>query len=269
MPVSLWGRRWRTEAVAALTGVVCGLIVGAGGATAFDSDAGPSAAPEQTVVSRPGSSTTTPPSTDQSSTVPSVHPSGPDNGGDGPSVTSAPPTTQVTPATPPPTAVTDPPPGDDGYAWDLPLGDISPNESSELDTYNALVTGCDQGQSTLDSRWENYRSPRSELLYSAAVDVCRGNLVRARQYMDAGTDYPGYEGWPGWTGVGNVEWDCRTYKAVRSVLDQQSQKDVKCPLASPGEHYPEWRPSPRPDERCDRPSILVTDATCPEPSEDP
>jgi hypothetical protein len=131
----------------------------------------------------------------------------------------------------------DPPPQD--YEWDLPLGDLSVQDSNERLVYNGLVKGCDQGEDVLDERWRVFRSPRNDYLYSAAVHACRGHLDEARRLMAiGGSAYaPGIEGWEG---ISEYEEDCRTYKAVRSVLDQKLQKDITCPFGGTGHKFPTW-----------------------------
>jgi hypothetical protein len=147
--------------------------------------------------------------------------------------------------------------------WGLPQGKLTINEEEERDVYNGFLEGCDIGLMYLDTGWQQFRSPRNDFLFLAAVHVCRGDLDEGRRWFDRGANLVGGE-WADWGGVGGGEAACLTYRAVRSVLDNVPQASMTCPAAVPNLERPTAGGPPWADEQhCDRPT---TDAVepCPE-----
>ena len=108
--------------------------------------------------------------------------------------------------------------GGDRYSWSLPVGDISPDDSTIL--YYALRESCDI-EDAVDSAEGSY--PHELLqLYRAAIAICRGDVEGGRElYRDAGT--------------GDYATGCLVNEAVLSVLDQRPQNIKECPYRKIGE----------------------------------
>ena len=88
-------------------------------------------------------------------------------------------------------------------------------------------------------------SPRNVLLHQAAVHLCRGAESAGRAVFERASRY----GWAVNRGAdGSGEVDCATYRAVRSVLEQQAPDSFPCVEGRP----PDWpddthRQDPRTD----------------------
>ena len=111
--------------------------------------------------------------------------------------------------------------GDGGgrHSWSLPVGDISPDDSTIL--YYALRSSCDEGAEQLK---ESGGYPPALLkLYEAAIAICRGDIEGGRALYAAGAGDGGYA-----TG-------CLVREAVLSVLDQRPQNISACPYIKIGE----------------------------------
>lgn len=104
--------------------------------------------------------------------------------------------------------------GGDRYSWSLPVGDLSPDGS--VDIYNALRAGCDEGEAAVDARAAQDDGFLDELLYRAAIAICRGDVEQGRAlFRGAGTHG---------AGVG-----CLIREAILSVLEQRPQDVSACP----------------------------------------
>ena len=112
-----------------------------------------------------------------------------------------------------------------GFSWGLPVGDISPDGSTDL--YYALRSSCDEGATALEAelaRAPNVLFPPELLkLYEAAVAVCRGDVERGRELYAEGAGDGGY-------GHG-----CLVREAVLSVLEQRAQNIRACRYTTSGE----------------------------------
>jgi hypothetical protein len=109
--------------------------------------------------------------------------------------------------------------GGDRYSWNLPVGDITPDDSYIL--YSALRGGCDAGAAEVGS--DQYRNLTDEQrrLYDAAIAVCRGDVESGRTLF-AGA------------GHGGSRSMCFIHAAVVSVLEQRPPDTSGCP-PNPGE----------------------------------
>lgn len=134
------------------------------------------------------------------------------------------------------------------YSFGLPTGDVSPAEF-ERDVYRGLRTSCRAGQSELNEKWSRLQSPLTVLLFQSAVHACRNEIRLAKQFFDRAGTY-------GWSGIDMYETVCKTYKAVRSVLEQIDPASVTCP----GGPLPPW-PDPDPSEPRDDPRTDVDERT--------
>ena len=241
---------------AARVGIVAAVVVVASVAgyavTRIDSGAtaGPAAVEQADgrTAGRDGTTTPTTPATVPPTTPPPSAPATTAGGGRAPATT--------TPA-PPATGGGGPviaPPGRTEQ-WGLPQGKLSIDEEEERDVYNGFVDGCDIGRMLLESGWQQFRSPRNDFLFLAAVHVCRGDLDEGRRWFDRGGAEYGDE-WANWGGVGGGQAACLTYRAVRSVLDNVPQASVTCPAAVPNLDPPTAGGPPWDDDpqHCDRPT---------------
>jgi hypothetical protein len=109
--------------------------------------------------------------------------------------------------------------GGDRYSWNLPVGDISPDDSTIL--YMALRTSCDAGADQL-KKSGGYPAELLKL-YDAAIAICRGDVEGGRALYADGAGTAGYD-----TG-------CLVREAVLSVLDQRPQRISACPYRKIGE----------------------------------
>ncbi|MCC8245927.1 hypothetical protein [Saccharothrix luteola] len=95
-------------------------------------------------------------------------------------------------------------------------------------------------------------SPRNVLLYQAGVHLCRGEGSAGRGMYDRASRY----GWATNTGAdGSGEVDCATYRAVRSVLEQQASETFACAEGRP----PTWpTDTDRDDPRTNTTTTAIT-----------
>ncbi|WP_433503824.1 hypothetical protein ACQP04_29650 [Pseudonocardia halophobica] len=123
-----------------------------------------------------------------------------------------------------PTLPTFPP----SYDWSL-VADVR-GEDPDAQVYRALRTGCDAGQQVLDSRWDQLTGPREVLLFTAAIQMCRGDQAGAlASYQEASTY--------GWNGLGpdRMSARCAVYTALTVTLNRVIPAAVSCPAGlSPG-----------------------------------
>jgi hypothetical protein len=112
----------------------------------------------------------------------------------------------------------------DRYPWNLPVGDITPDDAFIL--YQALAEGCDAAQEEVDSDSDQYRnlSDEQRQLYNAAIAVCRGNIELGRTLF-AGAGYDGSRAM------------CFIYAGVVSVIEQRPPDTSGCP-PNPGDGTP-------------------------------
>ena len=166
-------------------------------------------------------------------------------------------TTSSTPSSSSPddsTTTPPPPPIEDVYTWRPPDGDLSPNDELERGVHNALRIGCDRAQQQLDRLWEGFQSPRSVLLFQAAIELCRGDVEAARDLFGQASAFS-------WEGLATAVPECVIYQRVVSVLSQVPHESVTC-LGGSG---PTWPSSdedvPRDDPRTPELDESVTTTT--------
>jgi hypothetical protein len=166
------------------------------------------------------------------------------------------PTDTPSPA-PRPDQAAEPEPAEE-YGWGLPTGPRTPDDTFEDDVYAPLATAdCGGAAAELDRLWDLLDSPRTVLLYQAAVDSCRGQRHAARAWMARA----GEHGWAGLDHVfsGGFRYDCEVFRSVVSVLDQRPREGVPCPGGTP----PRW---PFPDDLTTRDDPRTAeDEASPEP----
>jgi hypothetical protein len=123
---------------------------------------------------------------------------------------------------------------------------------------------CGSAQEALDrpgldadlQPWRGMKSPRNVLLYQAAIRLCQGEESQARTMYDKAAEY----GWAMDFGVdGSGKLDCVTYKAVRSVLDQQDRERFGCEDGKPSD-WPESDARRRTDPRTGANEVTTTTA---------
>ena len=110
----------------------------------------------------------------------------------------------------------------DRYSWDLPVGDITPDDAYIL--YQSLREGCDAAAGEVaegGSDQYNNLSDEQKQTYNAAIAVCRGDVELGRTHF-AGA------------GHGGSRSMCFIYAGVVSVLEQRPPDTSGCP-PNPGE----------------------------------
>ena len=109
--------------------------------------------------------------------------------------------------------------GGGGFSWNLPVGDISPDGSTDM--YYALRSSCDEGATAFAAELDRPPNvlfpPDLRKLYEAAIAICRGDVERGRELYADGAGDGGY-------GHG-----CLVREAVLSVLEQRPQNTSTCP----------------------------------------
>ncbi|MEU7816198.1 hypothetical protein [Pseudonocardia sp. NPDC049154] len=114
------------------------------------------------------------------------------------------------------------------YDWAL-VADVT-GDDPDAQVYRALRTGCDAGQQALNSTWDRLTGPREVLLFTAAVQMCRGDQAGALGSFQKASTY-------GWNGLGpdRNSARCAVYTALTVTLNQVAPAAVSCPAGmSPG-----------------------------------
>jgi hypothetical protein len=108
------------------------------------------------------------------------------------------------------------------YNWAL-VADIS-GDGPDAEVYRALRTGCDAGQQTLESRWDRLTGPREVVLFSAAIQMCRGDQAGALARFQQASTF-------GWNGLGPDRNSprCSVYTALNVTLNRVQPAAVSCP----------------------------------------
>jgi hypothetical protein len=123
---------------------------------------------------------------------------------------------------------------EDEFSWNLPVGDTSISINEALLYIDLREKSCAEAQAFLDENWRSLLSPRSVLLYQAAVHFCAGRI------RDGKGVFRQAEQRFGWNGVDQPVLDCNVYKAARSVVDQRPQESISCPAGE----KPKWPGEP-------------------------
>lgn len=114
------------------------------------------------------------------------------------------------------------------YDWAL-VADVT-GDDPDAQVYRALRSGCDAGQQALNSSWDRLTGPREVLLFTAAVQMCRGDQAGALASFQKASTY-------GWNGLGpdRSSARCAVYTALTVTLNQVAPAVVSCPAGlSPG-----------------------------------
>ncbi len=129
--------------------------------------------------------------------------------------------------------------GDDGTDFSifaLPGGPRTPADVVEDDVYVPLQAGdCGEARSTLDTVWQDLKSPRSVLLYEAGVSLCAGDRDASGRWLDGAAAY-GLGGMDreffvldaDGQDAGTYRYDCELYKSLVGALRLVSRDGVTC-----------------------------------------
>jgi hypothetical protein len=126
--------------------------------------------------------------------------------------------------------------GTDFSIFSLPGGPRTPADVVEDDVYVPLQAGdCGEARSTLDTVWQDLKSPRSVLLYEAGVSLCAGDRDAAGRWLDGAAAY-GLGGMDreffvldaDGQDAGTYRYDCELYKSLVGALRLVSRDGVTC-----------------------------------------
>jgi hypothetical protein len=116
------------------------------------------------------------------------------------------------------------------YSWNLPIGDVSPNES-EKEVYELLARGdCAGAAAGLEAGkiWQKFSSPRDVLLAQAGIEFCRANVSAGTEWFRKAETY----GWAGLLpdeGANEAHAACELYMSASSVIRQEPRSSFTCP----------------------------------------
>lgn len=142
------------------------------------------------------------------------------------------------------------------YSYALPAGDTSNAQDDGVVYMHLLAGDCATAQVYLDATWDRlyqyYGGPRAVVMFQAAIEMCTGDEVAARRFVDlAGARF-------GWAGLARDQYSCNIYRATQSVWRQVPPPDVDCPAGD----IPPW-----PDDRtCDDPRTESDECTSASPT---